>query len=238
MKSAINKIIFWVILFSIAMAFMESSVVVYLRALYYPSGFAFPLKLIDNKIGITEFIREIATLIMLLGIGIVSGRRNIERFAFFIMSFAVWDIFYYVFLKLLLNWPESLMTWDILFMVPVAWVGPVVAPVINSFTMILLSFVIIYFVETRGNASIGGISWLLLIVGSLVVILSYTIDYTEFMMQKMSLGELLNFNNSENIIKFTSQYIPSSFKWWIFLIGEGMHLLAILLFYKTQVPRQ
>jgi hypothetical protein len=231
MGSSIIKTIFWVIIFSIAMAFLESAVVVYLRALYYPEGFAFPLKIIDPKIGVTEFIREIATLIMLLGIGIMSGRKNIERFAFFILSFAVWDIFYYVFLKLLLNWPQSLFTWDILFMIPVAWVGPVLAPVINSITMILLAFIIIYFVETKGKAEAGVFSWMLLILGSLVVILTYTLDYGIFMLQKMSFADLLNYNNSENIIKYTSEYVPYSFRWWLFLTGEAMHLIALVLIF-------
>ena len=105
----------WVILFSIAMAYLESAVVVYLREIYYPEGFIFPLTPIDSTIAITEFWREVATLVMLLGIGILTGKSAPQRLAFFLLSFAIWDIFYYVFLYVLLGWPASLMTWDILF---------------------------------------------------------------------------------------------------------------------------
>ncbi len=145
MKNNIIKTIIWITVFSIAMAYMESAIVVYLRALYYPEGFAFPLKIIGKDIIITEFFREIATVIMIIGAGIMAGRKNIEKFAFFIYSFAVWDIFYYVFLKVLLNWPASFLTDDILFLIPSPWVGPVIAPIINSLTMILLGGCIVYF---------------------------------------------------------------------------------------------
>jgi hypothetical protein len=227
MKSGIIKTILWVFVFSVAMAFLESAVVVYLRALYYPEGFTFPLKLIAPEIAVTEFIRELATMVMLIGIGIIAGRKNIERFAFFIFSFAIWDIFYYVFLKLLLGWPSSLLTCDILFMIPLSWVGPVIAPVINSLTMLLLASVIIYFVEKKGFAQVGTINWILLIIGSLIIIVSYMLEYTDFMLKHMSIAELFNYNNSEKIIKFTTEFIPARFNWILFIIGEFFHLLAI-----------
>ncbi len=80
---------------------------------------------------------------MLASVGIAAERNNIQRFTYFIISFAVWDIFYYVFLKLFLNWPESLLTWNILFLIPVTWVGPVIAPVILSALMIVLGLMLL-----------------------------------------------------------------------------------------------
>jgi len=139
-KASTNLI--WITFFAIAMAFVESAVVVYLRELYYPEGFNFPLVLLPGRIALTEFLREIATLIMLLGIGFLAGRNFRQRFAWFIYSFAIWDIFYYVFLKLILDWPSSWLTWDILFLIPVIWTGPVLAPVLVSLTMIILSSII------------------------------------------------------------------------------------------------
>ena len=62
----------WLIIFSIAMAYLESAVVVYLREIYYPDGFSFPLTPINAYIFITEFWREIATIIMLAGIGVLT----------------------------------------------------------------------------------------------------------------------------------------------------------------------
>jgi hypothetical protein len=37
------KTIIWLAVFSMAMGYLESAVVVYLRKLYYPDGFKFPL---------------------------------------------------------------------------------------------------------------------------------------------------------------------------------------------------
>jgi hypothetical protein len=149
MNSQTKKTLLWISLFAIAMGFLETSVVVYLRELYYPEGFTFPLVIIPNKIAVVEFWREIATIIMLVGAGIIAGKTRLTRFAYFIIAFAIWDIFYYVFLYVLLQWPESLFTWDILFLVPVPWTGPVIAPCLVSLGMILFGLIIIYFTERQ-----------------------------------------------------------------------------------------
>src|SRR5580700_5945650 len=104
--------------FSIAMGFMESAVVIYLRALYYPHGFDFPLLPVTPQISYVEFFREAATIVMLLIIGKLAGRNPAEKFSFFLFCFAVWDITYYVFLYVVLKWPPSLYTWDVLFFIP------------------------------------------------------------------------------------------------------------------------
>ena len=93
----LRKTLFWVTFFSIAMGFLESAVVIYLRRMYYPHGFSFPLQPMPHDIAIVEIWREAATIIMLLAIGILAGRKPSEKFAWFVISFAVWDIFYYVF---------------------------------------------------------------------------------------------------------------------------------------------
>ena len=82
--------------FAIAMAFLEAAVVVYLRELYYPEGFSFPLKMIPPKIYTIELGREAATIMMLAAVGWFSGRNFKSRFAGFAMAFGVWDIFYYL----------------------------------------------------------------------------------------------------------------------------------------------
>jgi len=118
----------------------------------------------DEHLALTEIFWEAATLIMLVGIGIIAGRNSSERFAWFLYSFAVWDIFYYVFLKLLLNWPESFMTWDILFLIPVTWVGPVIAPVIVSITMIAFALIILYSNQKSIPVTIKSSEWICLFV--------------------------------------------------------------------------
>jgi hypothetical protein len=232
MKNNIIKTIVWVSVFSIAMAYLESAIVVYLRALYYPEGFLFPLKLVEKNIVVTEFFREVATVIMLAGIGIMAGRRNIEKFAFFIYSFAVWDIFYYVFLKVLLNWPGSLFTWDILFLIPSPWVGPVIAPIINSLTMILLAVYIVFYTEKKKNVMVRWPEWTLLIAGSLVVIFAYTWEYLQFMLARFSLAELLGIMSNKEILNYGCTYVPHHFNWYIFGLAEVMHLAAVWMFCK------
>src|SRR5258706_13054156 len=109
----------WLALFSIAMGFLEAAVVVYLRKIYYPEGFRFPLAMMDPQLATIELLREASTVIMLAGVGILAGRSPQQRLALFFAAFSIWDLLYYVFLKLLLRWPESFFTWDILFLIPV-----------------------------------------------------------------------------------------------------------------------
>lgn len=213
------------------MGFLESAVVIYLRELYYPGGFDFPLKMISKTVALTELLREAATVVMLLCIAILSGRKAVEKFAFFIYSFAIWDIFYYVFLKALIDWPASFITWDILFLIPFTWVGPVIAPIINSVTMIILALIIIYFVEKKGNAKINSLSWILLIVGSVITIAAYTEEYVGYMTQYFSVTDLFKYSESKNVLEKACQFIPQHFKWIIFMIGEISHITAIVLIF-------
>src|SRR5688500_16415583 len=104
-----KKTLLWVTLFAIAMGYLESAVVVYLRALYYPDGFTFPLAPIGRGLAATEFFRELATILMLVGAGAMAGKNRVQGVAWFFYSFAIWDLTYYLFLKVLLNWPESLL---------------------------------------------------------------------------------------------------------------------------------
>ena len=213
------------------MGYLESAVVIYIRELYYPEGFEFPLKIISYKIAITELLREIATLIMLLSIAIITGKKPVEKFAYFIFSFAVWDIFYYVFLKAIIGWPASFFTWDILFLIPFTWVGPVIAPIINSLTMIILAFSIIYFIGKNENAKINVLQWSFLISGSVIIIYAYTEEYLHFMLRYFSFAGLFDFTESKNVLARACQFIPQYFNWFIFFTGEIFHLTAIILFF-------
>ena len=222
----------YLLFFAIAMGFLESAVVVYIRELYYPEGFGFPLIMIDSHIMLTEFLREAATLIMLVTLALLIARRGTERFAYFILAFAVWDIFYYVFLKLLIGWPESFLTWDVLFFIPTTWVGPVAAPLINSCCMIILAITIIRSYALKKEALTGRWAWLLLVTGSVVVIVSYTLDYSGFMLEKFGLSELTGLSGNESVLAYASTYIPDQFNWWLFATGVAMHLAAIALIWK------
>ena len=225
--SAPAKTILLVALFAVAMGYLESAVVVYIRALYYPEGFAFPMKVISNSIMVTEFWREAATIVMLLGVGILAGKSAITRFAYFLLAFAVWDIFYYVFLWVLIGWPLSPMTWDVLFFIPTTWVGPVLAPVVNSLTMIALALVIVFRADAKHRMRTGWLVWTLLGAGSLVILYAYTEEYSRFMLQRYSWGQLLSNGNQKELLEYATSYIPQHFKWWVFVVGEAMHLAAV-----------
>jgi hypothetical protein len=221
-----RKIFWWVTFFSIAMGFLETAVVVYLRKLYYPHGFSFPLAPVHDDIAIVELWRELATLIMLISIGVLAGRNRAEKFAYFLYSFAIWDLLYYVFLKVFLDWPESLMTWDILFLLPVPWVGPVITPCIIAVTMIFYCLTIIRFTDLNVPVSMKVKERWLLWLGALVVIISFTMDYID----KKGATLWHNINSKDSLFTNLVDYVPSNFNWTVFTIGEAMILTAYIMY--------
>ena len=216
-------------IFSIAMGLLESAVVIYMREILYPEGFGFPLSPVQPDMMLTELLREGATIIMLLGIGFLAGRNASERFAWFLYSFAIWDIFYYIFLWLLIGWPESLMTYDVLFLLPTTWIGPVIAPVIVSLTMISLALLILVVNRQKKGIKIPGISLMLLITGSVILILGFIWDYSAFILESMSIRDIWTLPKEE-VLKLATQYVPRSFNWFLYILGELVILSGILLF--------
>jgi hypothetical protein len=120
------------------MAWVESAVVFYLRTMidriepYQPN----PFPAIGGFASV-ELPREFATLVMLLTVGMIAGDTWKKRLGYSAIAFGVWDIFYYVFLRIMCGWPQGLLDWDILFLIPLPWWGPVLAPVLISLLMIL-----------------------------------------------------------------------------------------------------
>jgi hypothetical protein len=217
-----NRII-WLVVFSIAMGFLEAAVVVYLRALYYPNGFAFPLVVLDPHVGLVEIGREAATLVMLVSLGMLVGQNFRQRLAFFLISFAVWDVFYYVFLKLTLDWPASLFTWDILFLIPAPWVGPVLSPIVICFTMIGLAAMILKMDADGPPFRFNWTHWSLLLSGSLVVVITWMWDY-------LVLSGTL-WASPEKALEILSHYTPTTFHWWAFALGEALILFGTTAIY-------
>jgi len=127
-----------VLTFAIAMAWVESASVYYLRALvdriepYQPN----PLP-INDALGYVELWREASTLVMLATLGMLAGRTWRRRAGYAAIAFGAWDIFYYVFLRIMTGWPRTLLDWDILFLLPLPWWGPVIAPVSIAMLMVL-----------------------------------------------------------------------------------------------------
>lgn len=169
MKPTVKNII-RVSVFAIAMAYLEAAVVVYLRLHYYPGGFDFPLKIVAMNVGIIEIVREFMTVVMLAAVAALAGNKFLDKFFYFCYNFGLWDIFYYVWLKVMIGWPESLFTWDVLFLIPAIWTGPVLAPVTISLCL-CGSAVTILLLLTKGVVfRFGIVFWILEALCGLVVI--------------------------------------------------------------------
>jgi hypothetical protein len=194
--SGFKRILIGTLLFGVSFGYIEASVVVYLRPHYQPLRFrflqesmddeSFPLLRLDQleqagpdpmRLLWTELGREGATLLLLAAFALAAGSTFRQWFAVFGVAFGLWDIFYYVFLKVLLDWPASLMTWDLLFLLPVPWAGPVLSPVIVSFSLIACG-VMLLARETSGRPAVmRWQNWLGMFAGGLIVIAAFCWDY-------------------------------------------------------------
>ncbi len=206
-------------IFAVAMGFLEAIVVVYIRELYYPEGFAFPLKLMKSTFIGTEMVRELCTLFMLWAVAYVTGKSFMRRLAAFLFLFGVWDIFYYLALWLFLGWPESLLTWDILFLIPVTWTGPVLAPVLCSLVMIALAVLLEYLHTQYGvKAPEKNAMWLFL-AGSLLIVVAFVYDFASIIIGGNYLSQFFTLTENQNFIKEMILYVPGRFQWELFTAG-------------------
>jgi hypothetical protein len=170
-----------VVVFGIAFGYIEAAVVVYLRQIFHPDGFTFPMDVfgidaLSRRILLTEIGREAATIVLIFTGAWLFGRNRQQRFAYFMIIFAVWDIFYYVWLKVLLNWPASIMDWDILFLIPCTWASPVLYPVLISITLIVFAVVILYLNSFGRSLKVKPPDWLAFCASGLIVVVSFCIS--------------------------------------------------------------
>jgi hypothetical protein len=121
-----------VFLFACAMGLLEAICVVYLRRLIVPPGTDPTLPATPLGSLHIEHVREACTMLMLLAVAWMTAPNWRSRTAHFFFMFGVWDILYYVGLKWFAGWPGSWLQWDCLFLIPVPWYGPVLAPVLIS----------------------------------------------------------------------------------------------------------
>jgi hypothetical protein len=197
----------WLTIYAVAMAYVESAVVVYLRALYYPHGFNFPLVPMPPPMVAIETGREAATLIMLLGAAALAGADRWEWFLAFCVGFGVWDIFYYAWLWVFVRWPPSLFTWDLLFLIPVPWSGPVLAPVLVSGALVAGSLRLLHLKAHGARLCVSAGVWTLAVTGGLLVLGSFVIDFASVLRQAA----------------------PPPFHWGVFATGFGFGVIALML---------
>ena len=141
-----KRVVLWLTLYAVAMAFLEAAVVGYLRGLYYPENILqiFPPRMFRPLDFVVELGREAATLVMMVSVALLAVPRNPTRiFAAFVYQFGVWDIFYYVWLKLTIGWPVRWGEWDILFLIPWAWLGPWMTPVVIALLFAVWGFLVL-----------------------------------------------------------------------------------------------
>jgi hypothetical protein len=207
-------------LFGISFGYVEAAVVVYLRAIYDPIRARlnpgrsphdlFPLittrQLADagpenpRRLAI-EIGREAATMVMLAAVALAIARNLQQWIAAFAITFGVWDICFYAFLKLMIHWPESLRTWDILFLIPLPWVGPVWAPILVALSMIVCGSISLL----RG-VRLRAPHWAGVCIGALVIIAACVWDFRNTM----------------------SGGMPHPFNWPLFVAGEIIGLAAFV----------
>ena len=211
------------LLFGIAFGYLEAAVVSYLRALHEPArqrfypgrppGELFPLLTIEQaqaagpeqpKILIIEIGREAATIVILAAIALAVADNAGQWAAAFAIAFGTWDIAFYAFLKLLLDWPASLSTWDILFLIPIPWVGPVLAPVIVSASMIAAGLWHLRREAIGERMRLSVLQWVGIVLGATVIVTSFTLDHRNIMAGGM----------------------PRPFNWAIFGCGMAIGVLS------------
>jgi len=162
------------------MAAVESAVVVYLRALH--SG-AEPFSVLQyelpTRLLAIEVAREVATLGMLIAVARLAARSAWEGLLYFALAFGLWDIFYYGWLWVFIGWPPSLLTWDVLFLIPVPWLGPVLAPIVVSLCLVGGALWLLGRPELRLSRR----AWVLASAGCVLVLLSFMIDYRYALMR-------------------------------------------------------
>ncbi|MFC1566110.1 hypothetical protein ACFL4B_04130 [Candidatus Neomarinimicrobiota bacterium] len=187
-----------VIIFAIAMGILEAICVVYIRQIIFPPDGNITNIPITNFNFTIEAIREAMTIIILTTTSILAAYNVRTRLAMFFLAFGTWDILYYIGLRLFLQWPASIMDWDTLFLIPVAWYSPVLVPVLISFYFIFGSiFVVLY----EGNGTKLKFSfWVVLLQ-----LLAFIVWFYSFIINSATISE--------------NGYTNAEYSWALFLLG-------------------
>ena len=193
-----------VVLFAVSMAYVEAAAVAYLRAAYGIDDLVRDLPSAPDRLFAIELGREAATIVMLLTVGIAAGRRLQDRIGHFVLAFGAWDIAYYGWLALFEGWPRSPFDWDILFLIPLPWWGPVLAPASIAFVMCVGGAAAVVQAErgiawrlTRANMAIAA-------AGIALVLYTFMADAIEALPR-----------GSDAVARVR----PTDFPWALFLIG-------------------
>jgi hypothetical protein len=202
----------WVGLYAIAMAYLESAVVVYLRKMYHLGDDLTHIPNFDPTLARIEIGREIATLFMLLAVGWIAGRTVQSKIAFAFFTFGVWDIFYYFWLWVFIGWPASPLEWDILFLVPLPWWGPVISPMLIAGLMVVGGIAAVWVEDKGWQVRPKRTEWGLVLAGMALALVAFMWD---------AIGSFPQSFNDFDTVK------PSTFAWWLYLPGLVLMTWAV-----------
>lgn len=202
-----------VILFAVGMAWVEAASVYYLRVMVdridpYQEN---PMP-IRGILGQVELVREAATLVMLLTIGMLAGRTWHKRLGYTAIAFGVWDILYYVFLRVISDWPKSLFDWDILFLLPVPWWGPVLAPVCIALLMIIWGTLATQTADRSPATPLTRTVWGLTGLGIALALYVFMADSLRTVHQGLEV---------------TRQVLPKRFNWSVFCVALALMATSV-----------
>jgi len=209
-----EKNIILVGIFAIAMAYLESAVVVYLRVMYGIEDLLRDINLTPDVYTFIEIGREAATIVMLVFVALLAGSNWQKKIGYFFISFGLWDIFYYIWLYIFIQWPTSLLEWDILFLIPLPWWGPVIAPVLISVLLISIGVLLINDFKFK----VKMMDWILFTISIILILYSFTEDSIQII-----------FSGEGNFYEIR----PTSYSWILFIIP---FLLWVIISIKVFFP--
>ena len=204
-----GKRFLWVSAYAIAMALLEAVVVAYIRGLLHVT--AEHVSLVSY--GTMEIWREAATIVMLVAVGWMAGRDRLERWAYGLFAFGLWDIWYYVWLRVLLGWPRTLLDWDVLFLIPLRWWGPVLSPVLVAALICATAVLAVLRTERGQQPGVTPARVAVVASGGLLALYVFISD---------SLHALLRGQPDWATIR------PGPFKWPLFLVALALMALPSL----------
>ncbi|WP_322801059.1 hypothetical protein [Thermoflexus sp.] len=198
-------------LFTVAMAYVESAVVVYLRQVYGITDLLRDTPVRPDWLTPIELGREIATLVMLFTAGSLAGRTPAARWGLFLYAWGLWDILYYAWLRVFIGWPVSLGDWDLLFLIPLPWWGPVWAPMLAAALMMGVGARMARRSEEGRSIRLDRLSIGAGGLGTLIAL--YTVMAPALHALPGGLDAV-------------GRARPAEFQWWLYLLGWGLVAFA------------
>lgn len=208
--------------FAVAMALLESAVVVYMRRLYYPEDpmELFPLSFLNSYDPILELSREVATIVMIVTVALLAERRNWTRsFAAFVFVFGIWDLFYYFWLKVLMDWPRTILEWDVLFLIPMIWLGPWICPALIALLFIVWGG---WVLQSRQELALTFRGLGIFVLGAVLGLISF-----------MQPAGAVMLESGTDSLEQLSQYMPGQFWWWLYIPSLIMMAIGLAMTKRT-----